>query len=74
MYRRQYPITPSQSATNGALSIFVEGCQKNDIEQQLFGLAVLQSATEEQVKAAIPFAQSAHRVTLTEIEAMLMRN
>lgn len=73
MYHREYPITPSQQATNGALSIFVEGCQKDNVRQQLFGLSVLQSATEAQVHAAMPFAQKAHRVTLAEIQAMLVR-
>ena len=74
MYQREYPITPSQAATNGALSIFVEGCQKHDIHQQLFGLTVVQSATEEQINVAMPFAQSTHDVTLNEIGAMLTRN
>jgi hypothetical protein len=73
MYHREYPITPSQQATNGALSIFVEGCQKDNVRQQLFGLSVLQSATEAQVHAAMPFAQTARRVTLAEIQAMLVR-
>lgn len=71
MYHREYPITPSQQATNGALSIFVEGCQRQDVRQQLFGLSVLRSATEAQVQAAMPFAQTSHRVTLAEIHAML---
>ena len=73
MYHREYPITPSQQATNGALSIFVEGCQKDNIRQQLFGLAVLSSATEAQVQSAMPFAQTSHGVTLAEIQAMLAR-
>ena len=74
MYHREYPITPSQQATNGALSIFVEGCQKNDMRQQLFGLSVLRSATEAQVHSAMPFAQATHGVTLAAIHAMLARN
>lgn len=73
MYHREYPITPSQQATNGALSIFVEGCQKDNVRQQLFGLSVLRSATEAQVHAAMPFAQKAHGATLAEIQAMLVR-
>lgn len=73
MYYRTNPITPTQQATNGAMSIFVEGCQKDDVRQQLFGLSVLQSATEKQVLAAMPFAQAAHRVTPAEIHAMLLR-
>jgi hypothetical protein len=73
MYHREYPITPSQEAANGALSIFVEGCQKDDMRQQLFGLSVLRSATEAQVHAAMPFAQTSRGVTLAEIQAMLAR-
>jgi hypothetical protein len=71
MYHREYPITPSQQATNGALSIFVEGCQKGDMRQQLFGLSVLRGATEAQVHAAMPFVQGSQRVTLAEIRGML---
>jgi hypothetical protein len=74
MYHREYPITPSQQATNGALSIFVEGCQKDNVRQQLFGLSVLRSATEAQVHAAMSFAQTSHGVTLAEIHAMLARS
>lgn len=73
MYNRRNPITPTQQATDGAMSIFVEGCQKDDIRQQLFGLSVLQSATEAQVLAAMPFAQASHRVTRAEIQAMFVR-
>ena len=71
MYHREYPITPSQQATNGALDIFVEGCRKDNVRQQLFGLSVLRWATEAQVHAAMPFAQANQRVTLAEIHAML---
>ncbi len=74
MYRTEYPITPSQQATTGALSIFVEGCQKGDVRQQLFGLSVLRSATEEQLHAAMPSAQSSRGVTLAEIHALLGRS
>jgi hypothetical protein len=74
MYHREYPITPSQQATNGALSIFVEGCQKDDMRQQLFGLSVLRSATEAQVHCAMPYAQRSHGATLAEIHAMLARD
>ena len=74
MYHREYPISPSQEATNGALSIFVEGCQKDDVRQQLFGLSVLRSATDAQVHFAIPHAQKSHGVTLAEIHAMLARD
>jgi hypothetical protein len=73
MYHREYPITPSQQATNGALSIFVEGCQKNDVRQQLFGLSILRSATEPQLHAAMPFVQAGQGVTQAEILAMFAR-
>jgi hypothetical protein len=73
MYHREYPITPSQQATNGALDIFVEGCRRDDVRQQLFGLSVLRSATEAQVHAAMPFAQMSQHVTQAEIAAMLAR-
>lgn len=73
MYHNEYSITPSQQATNGALSIFVAGCQQNDVRMQLFGLSILSSATEAQVLAAMPFAQTSQRVTSAEIHAMLAR-
>lgn len=73
MYHREYPITPSQEAIIGALSIFVEGCGKADLRQQLFGLSVLRSATEAQVHAAMPSVQASQRVTQAEIEAMFAR-
>lgn len=73
MYHREYPITPTQQATNGALDIFVEGCRKNNVRQQLFGLSVLRSATEAQLAAAMPFVQTSQGVTRVEIDAMLVR-
>lgn len=73
MYHREYPITPSQQATNGALSIFIEGSQKANVRQQLVGLSVLRSATEAQVESAMPGAQAAHGVSRAEIHAMLER-
>ena len=73
MYHREYPITPSQQATNGALDIFVEGCRKADVRQQLFGLSVLRSATDAQFHAAMPLVQASQRVTQAEIMAMLAR-
>lgn len=73
MHHREFSITPSQQATNGALSIFVEGCRKDEVRQQLLGLSVLRSATEAQVHAAMPFAQASQRVTFAEIQAMLAR-
>jgi hypothetical protein len=73
MYHRDNPITPSQQATNGALDIFVAGCRTEDVRQQLFGLSVLRSATETQVHAAMPFAQTSQQVTHAEIAAMFAR-
>ncbi len=73
MYHREHPLIPSQAGTNGALCIFVEGCRKGDVRQQLFGLSVLSSATEAQVLAAMPFVQASQHVSLAEIEAMLAR-
>lgn len=73
MYHREYPITPSQQATNGALDIFVEGCRKDNVRQQLFGLSVLRSATEAQVNAAMPFVQASQHVSHAEIVAMFAR-
>lgn len=73
MYHREYPMAPSQQATNGALDLFVEGCRKADMRQQLFGLSVLRSATEAQFQAALPFVQASQRVTPAEIMALLAR-
>jgi hypothetical protein len=73
MYHREYSITPSQQATNGALDIFVEGCRTDNMRQQLFGLSVLRSATEAQVHAAMPFVQVSQGVTPAEITAMFAR-
>lgn len=73
MYHREYPITPSQQATTGALAIFVEGCRLDDIAQQLFGLTVLRSATEAQIHAALPAVQATHHVSQAEIMALLSR-
>ena len=73
MYDREFPITPTQQATNGALDIFVAGCRQGDIRQQLFGLSVLRSATETQVHAAMPFVQASQHITAAEIAAMLVR-
>jgi hypothetical protein len=73
MYHREYPITPSQIAIQGALDIFVEGCRKNDMRQQLFGLSVLGSGSEAQVQAAKSSAVASQRVTSGEIEAMFAR-
>lgn len=73
MYHREYPIIVTQQATNGALDIFVEGCRKENLRSQLFGLSILRSATEAQIHAAMPFVQASQRVTEAEIAAMFVR-
>jgi hypothetical protein len=73
MYHRNYTITPSQEATNGALCIFVEGCRKDNVRQQLFGLAVLRCSTEAQIQTAMPFAQQSQGVSGVAIQEMLAR-
>ncbi len=73
MYHREYPITPNQQATNGALDIFVEGCRTDNIRQQLVGLSVLRSATEAQIQAAMPFVQARQQVTSAQIHALFTR-
>ena len=71
MYYREFPITPSQQAVNGALSIYVEGGRKNDAHQMLFGLSVLRQATEEQIQSAMPSVEASQGITAVEIRAML---
>jgi hypothetical protein len=73
MYHREYPITPSQQAVNGALSIYVEGARKDDARQQLFGLSVLRHATEEQIQNAMPFVQQTQGMSNAAIQEMLAR-
>lgn len=73
MYHREYPITPSQQAINGALCIYVEGGKKDDARQMLFGLSVLRHATHEQIQAAMPSVQTSHRMTRIEIQDMLAK-
>jgi hypothetical protein len=73
MYHREYPITPSQQAVNGALSIYVEGGKKDDMRQQLFGLSVLRHATEEQIAQAMPFVQQTQGMSRLAIQEMLTR-
>ncbi len=73
MYYREYPITPSQPAVNGALCIYVGGGKKDDPRVMLFGLSVLRHATEAQIDAAIPFVQASQRMTKAEIQAMLAK-
>lgn len=73
MYHREFPVTATQQATNGALDIFVEGCRKENLRAQLFGLSILRDATEAQIRAAMPVVQASQRVTEAEIAAMFAR-
>lgn len=71
MYHREYPITPTQQAVNGALCIYVEGGKKDDAHQMLFGLSVLRHASEAQIAAALPFVEQSQSLSQNEIRAML---
>ncbi len=73
MYHREFLITLSQPAANGALGIFVEGCRHDNVPQMLFGLKLLRSATEAQLAAAMSAVELGQRVTRAEISAMLAR-
>ena len=73
MYHREYPITPSQQAINGALSIYVEGGRMEDIRQMLFGLSVLRHATEDQIRVAMPLVRASQDISSTAIQDMLLR-
>jgi hypothetical protein len=73
MYHREYPITPSQHAINGALCIYVGGGKKDDVRQMLFGLSVLRHGTEAQIETAISFVQTSQRMTRNEIQEMLVK-
>jgi len=71
MINREYPITPTQQAANGALDLLVDGFRQNQTKQMLIGLSVLRSATEAQVLAAMAFVQAGRNLTAAEINAML---
>lgn len=73
MYHREFPITPSQAAVTGALSIFIEGGKKENVRQMLFGLSVLRHATEEQIAVAIPLVEVSQHMTNAGIREMLAR-
>ena len=73
MNRHEYPITPSQQAITGALSIYVEGGKKDDVRQMLFGLSVLRHATEEQIALAMPSVEISQHMTRAGIREMLAR-
>lgn len=71
MYHREYPITPSQQAINGALCIYVGGGKKDDVRQMLFGLSVLRHATAGEIDVAMTFVETSQAVSRARIEAML---
>jgi hypothetical protein len=71
MYPREFPITPSQDAVTGALSIYVEGAKKDKVRQMLFGLSVLRHATEEQLAQAMPLVELSQRITKAAIQELL---
>jgi hypothetical protein len=71
MYYREYPITPSQLAVNGALCIYIGAGKKDNAREMLIGLSVLRHATEAQIEEAIPFVQASQRVTGDEIRKLL---
>ena len=73
MYHRTFPIAPTQQATNGALEIYVGGARAENIPQMLIGLSVLQSASADQVHAAMHFVQTSLGITIAEIEGLLAR-
>lgn len=73
MNHREYPITPSQQAINGALSIFVEGGRKDDARKQLVGLSVLRHASEEQMKTALSAVAVNEHLAAGVIQEMLAR-
>lgn len=62
---------PSQSAINGALDLYVEGGQRDDLNQMLVGLAVLRHATEAQINAATAVVQSSRQLPEGSIQRML---
>lgn len=73
MYHRQYPISPSQEAINGALCIYVGAGKQADARAMLIGLSVLRHATEAQIETAMPFVQASQHVTRNEIQEMLAK-
>lgn len=56
-----------------ALDIFVGGCRRDEVRPQLFGWAVLRSATERQGHDAMIFGATRQGLPVAEIEAMLAR-
>jgi hypothetical protein len=71
MYYREYPITPSQPAVNGALCIYVGAGKKDNAREMLIGLSVLRHATEAQLEVAIPLVQASQRITGDDIRKLL---
>ena len=74
MYHREFSITPSQQAINGALSIYVAGGKTDDLRQMLFGLSVLRHATEAQIKIAMPLVEASQCLTSAQIQGLLARS
>ena len=73
MYLREFPITPSQEAIIGALSIYIEGGREDDVRKMRFGLSVLRHATEEQWAVAMPSVAISQHVTRAGVQEMLAR-
>jgi hypothetical protein len=71
MHHREYPISPSQQAIIGALSIYVEGGKKDNVRQMLFGLSVLRHGTEAQLRIAVSAVAATQQATEPQIHAML---
>jgi hypothetical protein len=71
MNYREYPITPSQPAVNGALCIYVGAGKKDNAREMLIGLSVLRHATEAQIEQAIPFVQASQGMTDDNIRKLL---
>ena len=71
MYHREYPITPSQPAVNGALCIYIGAGKKDNPRDMLIGLSVLRHATEAQIEKAIPFVQASQHMTGDDIRKLL---
>ena len=72
MYHRNQAITPTQQGVNGALDIFVEATLKECARDQLIGLAVVGSATEEQVNTATTYVHVSRGIPIEDIRSMLL--
>ncbi len=72
MPHRARAITPSQQAIDGALAIYAEGRGKGDERQMLFGLSVLRSATNEQLRTAMPVLQTHQGMSTADVQALFV--